>query len=383
MHLACVHKSNDTRILVKESCSLASMGHEVVYYTSLHSNVDSLNVQTTNNVKIKFHDLDLRGVVLNKHVIRGIIERKNNKKKLIHLVKKEKPDVLHIHELELMYIIKAIKVYLPEIRIIYDVHEDNAEQYGPELKKIFGEKIGNLLKNLVEKFDMLYVKKADGVITVTPYLLNKLAKYNTNVVEIRNMPFDIAETKNDIRTRTAKACYCGGVTEERGITSLCNVAERVHGKILIAGSIADNYLDILKTKYSAIWGNQIVYLGYLDRTKVNELYSCTVVGLCVLKYNKNIFNAFPIKLFEYMAAGIPVVCSNFPLWESVIKEANCGISVNPEDESQILEAINTLLDNRELAQEMAYNGKKAIRYKYNWKIEEVKLLKFYQQFEHN
>lgn len=382
VHLACLHKSDDTRILIKECCSLARMGHDVVYYTSIYSKVNNKHVQKINNVKIKFHDLDLSGVVLNKRVFHGVIERKNNKKKLLQIMKDEKPDILHIHELELMYVMKTIKLCFPKTRIIYDVHEDNAEQYAPVLKNIFGNIIGNFLKKIVEKFDMHYVSKADGVITVTPFLYEKLLDYNSNLVEIRNMPFDIEETKNDIGDRAAIVCYCGGVTDERGISSLCSISRRVHGKILIAGPITESYLNKLKTQYSEIWGEKIIYLGYLDRVKVNELYSCAVVGLCILKYNKNIYHAFPIKLFEYMAAGIPVVCSDFPLWEGIVKEANCGICVNPEDEGEILNAINTLIDDRELAQKMALNGKAAIQNKYNWKIEEAKMIKFYQQFEY-
>ena len=104
-----MHKSDDTRILVKECCSLARMGHEVVYYTSIYSKVNSGYAQKINNLKIKFHDLDLSGVALNKRVFHGIIERKNNKKKLLQIIKAEKPDILHIHELELMYVMKTIK----------------------------------------------------------------------------------------------------------------------------------------------------------------------------------------------------------------------------------------------------------------------------------
>ena len=37
----------------------------------------------------------------------------------------------------------------------------------------------------------------------------------------------------------------------------------------------------------------------------------------------------PVKMFEYMAAGLPVIASNFPLWESIINKYNCGICVNP------------------------------------------------------
>ena len=83
-----------------------------------------------------------------------------------------------------------------------------------------------------------------------------------------------------------------------------------------------------------------------------------------------------------MAAGIPVVCSDFPLWKKIVTEENCGIAVHPENAEEILDAVNRLLDNRELAQEMAVNGKNAIAKKYNWALEEEKLLNFYHKLKY-
>ena len=382
LHLACAHKSNDTRILVKECCSLAENGHEVIYYTAADSAIDNLGDCGKSNVKIKTYDLDMRGVAINRQIVHSILARIQNKKKMVQVIRHEKPDILHIHEFELMYIAGTVKKIFPSMKIIYDVHEDNAEQYAPALAIICGAKPGGLLKKIIEKADMRYVRKADGVITVTPYLLNKLSSHNNNIVEIRNMPFDITETEEDIAGREAVVCYCGGITEERGISTLCSIAPGIHGEVLAAGVLNRRYLEELTAKYDGVWGTKVRYLGYLDRTGVNKLYSRAVVGLCTLKYNKNIYNALPSKLFEYMAAGIPVVCSDFPLWKKIVTEENCGIAVHPENAEEILDAVNRLLDNRELAQEMAVNGKNAIAKKYNWALEEEKLLNFYHKLKY-
>ena len=88
----------------------------------------------------------------------------------------------------------------------------------------------------------------------------------------------------------------------------------------------------------------------------------------------------PVKMFEYMAAGLPVIASNFPLWESIIKKYNCGICVNPYSTIEIKNAINEIIENPEKAKEMGENGRKIAFDKYNWKNEGKKLVKLYQKF---
>ena len=54
-----------------------------------------------------------------------------------------------------------------------------------------------------------------------------------------------------------------------------------------------------------------------------------------------------------------------------------GICVNPCDVNEIAKAINYLLENSNLAEELGRNGRRLIENKYNWEIEEQKLLNLY------
>ena len=78
-----------------------------------------------------------------------------------------------------------------------------------------------------------------------------------------------------------------------------------------------------------------------------------------------------------MEAGIPVVLSDFPIWREILNHYKCGISINPDNKEEIIDAINMLLDNPQLAKEMGENGRKAVEEKYNWRTEEKKLLNIY------
>jgi glycosyltransferase involved in cell wall biosynthesis len=78
-----------------------------------------------------------------------------------------------------------------------------------------------------------------------------------------------------------------------------------------------------------------------------------------------------------MAAGLPVLASDFPLWRALIEEARCGLTVDPLDPRTIAAAIVTLLDDPEAAEAMGARGRRAVEATYNWSTERTKLLELY------
>jgi glycosyltransferase involved in cell wall biosynthesis len=87
----------------------------------------------------------------------------------------------------------------------------------------------------------------------------------------------------------------------------------------------------------------------------------------------------PIKLFEYMAFGLPVIFSDQGPSARIIKEANCGLLVNTNNIESVVEAMRALIANKELYFLLSENGKKAVATKYNWEKEKHKLLAIYNQ----
>ena len=121
----------------------------------------------------------------------------------------------------------------------------------------------------------------------------------------------------------------------------------------------------------------INFIGKLTRQKVNELYGKSRAGIVIYQPAKNHFESQPIKLFEFMAAGLPVVASNFPLWEKIVRDSGCGICVDPTNVLEVRNACVFLLDNLDEAEKMGKIGYKHVIEKYNWSNEEKKLLNLY------
>ena len=123
----------------------------------------------------------------------------------------------------------------------------------------------------------------------------------------------------------------------------------------------------------------IKFIGKISRTEVNTLYGKARAGIVIYQPAANHMEAQPIKMFEFMAAGLPVIASDFPLWKDIVEGNKCGISVDPRDSEAVRAACIPLIGNPKKAQQLGRNGKKAVDEKYNWTNEEKKLLKLYAE----
>jgi glycosyltransferase involved in cell wall biosynthesis len=106
-----------------------------------------------------------------------------------------------------------------------------------------------------------------------------------------------------------------------------------------------------------------------------------MLGLVTFLPFDNHIDAQPNKMFEYMSAGVPVVSSNFPLWRDIIEGNECGICIDPLDSTAIATAIDTIVNDPELAKKMGENGKKAVLSTFNWDKEEQKLFDLYENLQ--
>jgi glycosyltransferase involved in cell wall biosynthesis len=92
----------------------------------------------------------------------------------------------------------------------------------------------------------------------------------------------------------------------------------------------------------------------------------------------NYVDAYSTKMFEYMARGLPVVCSNFALWVEIVGGADCGIAVDPRSPGAIADAMRTLTEDPAFARRLGENGRRAIAERYNWEAELRKLEALYR-----
>lgn len=357
-HITTVHDRYDDRIFLKECISLTKK-YQVYLIVA-----DGKGDETKNNVKII--DIGLRQI---SRIKRVRIDAKKALTKALSL----NCELYHFHDPELLTISK--KLQKNGKKVIYDVHEDLPRQiYGKPYMNKFAKPI---LSKFIEFFENRVSKKTSYILTSTPFIADRFLKLNKNTIDIKNYPLvkEISKTV-DFSIKKNEICYVGGISEQRGIFELIESLKYSKIKLNLAGEFSDNDFEI-KCKKSDGW-KYVNYYGFVSRKEIVNILNQSKIGIVTLHPLINYLDALPIKMFEYMLAGIPVIASNFPLWTEIINDNNCGINVNPLKAKEISTAVTKLMTDENTIIKMGNTGRKAVLEKYNWKIEEKKLFKVYK-----
>lgn len=362
-HLTSVHSAFDSRIFYKECLSLAKAGFDV----SLIAPADKS--EERDGIKI------IPMKKSSSRIPRMLITANEVYKQAIKL----DASLYHFHDPELIRI--GLKLKQLGKKVIYDVHEDVPRQllskhYLPGFTRRF-------ISSSFEDYENKAVKKFDAIVTVTPKLEKRFAALNPNTIMVRNFPSleEFSGVETNWSARKNEVCYAGSITKIRGINEMISAAEKAKVKLHLAGAFSPAPLrrDVARLRG---WTN-VEEHGYLSRDEIRTLFSSCKIGLSLLHPTESYMDAYPIKMFEYMAAGMPVIASNFPLWKDIVENYRCGICIDPFNTDAIANAIKYLLYHDEEAREMGINGRQAVQEKFNWQQEEKKLIDLYQRMAGN
>ncbi|QUM75957.1 glycosyltransferase family 4 protein [Moritella sp. 24] len=359
-HLTSVHPRYDTRIFIKMCTSLADNGYVVSLIVA-----DGLGNEVKNNVHI---------VDVGKNTGSRISRMTKTVALIFDKALEQRARIYHLHDPELMPL--GLKLKQKGFKVIFDAHEDLPLQL---LSKPYLSKYSaRILSKFVKMFERYYLSKFDAVIAATQHIAEKFSTINNNTIDINNYPIiDEFNSKYDGINKLKQVTYVGGITKVRGIVEIVNAMGHVNSDIVL--SLAGTFFSSkLREEVVSLNGwSRVDEKGWLGRNEISRNLKESIAGIVTLHPIINYQDALPVKMFEYMAAGIPVIASNIPLWNSIISKANCGICVDPFDINEIVTAINYLSENESQAMEMGSNGRKAVLAKYNWAIEEEKLLYLY------
>jgi glycosyltransferase involved in cell wall biosynthesis len=265
-------------------------------------------------------------------------------------------------------------------KLVYDAHELETG------RNFSGSSIADIYRTTWALPEKIFIHKVQTVITVSPFIADELVRlYQIPTPKvIYNCPEKFSMSYSDriyrelnISTDQNILLYQGNVTYGRGIEAFFNAVQLVENS---AGVILGDgpALEMFRNRVKAGEWKRIFLPG---KVPLNDLPSYTVsstIGIVLTQDTcLNHRLTLPNKLFEYIHAGLPVVCSNLPALAQFVNEYQIGVLVNPEDPISIATGIESIINDNNFHKQLKLNARK-ITDIYNWQNESQKLLEIYQ-----
>lgn len=320
------------------SKKLVSEGHEVYVITYPHKEIKDID---------GIHVIGTRG--LNIPGVRGLMFKKNAKKALENLLKKEDIDIIHGHYL------------FPAGAAAVEVgNEHNIKTYvtahGSDMFELY--KSQPLMRSTIRNV----LKNADGVFAVSNALRHEIVatgvvgiaektKISWNSVDINkfnNAANDSFKNENGLSDKPI-VLFVGNLIKRKNVDSLLE-AKKIANSDYYLVIVGDGPLfKKLNKKVEDENIRDVIFAGSRDDVE-NIIPSCDVLIL------PSFSESFGLVLIEALACGKPVIGSDVGGISEIINE-NVGLLVNPKKVSSISKAIDKIISDDELRTVLSMNAR--------------------------
>jgi glycosyltransferase involved in cell wall biosynthesis len=359
VHLTSVHDPRDERIFRKECRTLRDAGYEVTVVgpTTTGGLVDGIEIVPVSPGAPRL------GRVL--RTTREVYAR----------AVAARGDVYHLHDPELIAV--GLRLKLAGRIVVYDVHEDLPAEV--LTKSWIPPRYRRAVSLVVRAIPVIAGHAFDAIVAATPKIAERFPARRTAIVQNLPYPSEFEGAEAGTATVAAVVAYVGGIEGIRGIremvTAIALVPEALGATMVVVGEFDSPGLEAEMRAHPG-WA-RVDFRGRQGRAEVVSVLRGARAGLVLFQPAPNHAYSQPTKLFEYMAAGIPVIASDFPRWREIVADSQCGLLVNPLDAKCIAAAIEWVLTKPADAAAMGRRGRQAVLSGYNWHTEGKKLLDLY------
>lgn len=265
----------------------------------------------------------------------------------IRHARKHRPEIIHAHDTVVLPIAVILRA-LFRAKIVYDAHELESDKAG-------GSRVQNKLILMIENICWPWISEfitvSDGIgewysskfgEPQATIILNSpdLRKHTDQTKDLASGSDLNVRTEIDASPEDIVFMYVGALEPGRGIEELISVFSNteITGKLAILGD------GSIREKLSTLSQGQdnIFVLDAVPHDRLVDFIRSADYGFSLIQnISLSDFLCLPNKMFEYLHAGLTVVCSDFPEMSRVVNENGFGYAV-AEDEDSIAQVVNSL-----------------------------------------
>ena len=362
-HLTTLHSAFDNRIFLRECRSLARAGYDVVLIAPhpQQERIDQVRIRPVPLSRSRMERLLWQG----SRVFRSAVD--------------EKADLYHFHDPDLLpwALLLRLRTRRP---VVYDVHEDYVTSltYKPYLPRWLGRLIGWGYGTLEQA-----TRAAFKIVIAERYYARRFP----DAVPVLNYPDQSVLDELLDHPRQAPAgdqirlLYTGSASVMRGALVMAELARDLPdgGSVTMIGACSADVAQAVReicpqAQRLRIDGEG----GHVPYRRIVAAYrEPWTAALALFPDSPHVREKELTKFFEYMAAGLPIVCSDFPVWRELVQGTGAGVCVEPGNAEAALAAIRALARDPERARAMSDAGRRAARTQFSWEGQARRLVALY------
>jgi len=273
------------------------------------------------------------------------------------LPKAEKPDIIYISLPPIDTIVEVVKYakkqQIPVVIDIIDPWPDVFLRVLPNSLKFLGRII---FFPFYRQLKFIF-SNIQGVVAISDTYKNWALSYSKKSIPAETF-YPAVELKTELIVTSqsskekVKFVYAGSLSTSYDVETIISAAKKLdakgikNAKFVIAGQ--GPKLEALKKQAEGL--NNVEFTGFLGGKALNELLMSSDIGIAC--YVKNTSQSVTYKLFDYLSAGLPIICSLPGEMADIIKKYDVGCYFEPESSDQLVDAIELFLNDRSKIMEM-------------------------------
>jgi|GEM_PF-3542656 len=385
--LNSVHPVSDTRVK-RIAETLAEAGNEITIIAPLYGEEDLTVFDETLNISVIGINRKASGSFVKGRGFSGILKtflsRINVSIELLRSGLETKADVFHCNEMD-SWVVGIFLKFVVRSKVIFDAHE----YYPSRIAGVTSNEYLSLIVERIFRFSFNFFSLfSDGIIFVNHSLVD-LYKFQGKKAIVRNCvrkrdfhPLTVNDDLRRIYKDQIIVLHIGSLREQYGPGALLDSMAFIKDPevlFLILGGAVDSFITEVENQG---YCERIEVIDQLPFKDMLEYLSIADIGIMPLQPgDKNTFYSLARKFLEYIAAGIPVIVSDFPEYRTLVDKYELGLVVDPENPQDIAEAIIKLVEDDRLRRQLGENAARAFEVELNWEMESRKLFDLYDQLK--